>query len=129
MLASLFKPHHLVLIALICAAPPQSARAQAPQPGDTARGKVLTDPKGMTLYTYDLDSSGKSTCFENCIETWPPAMAAANENASGSFTLIQRGMGRQWAYKGKPLYLWKDDKKPGDITGDRVNQVWRLARP
>lgn len=57
-------------------------------------------------------------------------MVEANENPSGSFSSVQRGMGRQWAYKGKPLYLWKDDKKPGDITGDRVNQVWLgPARP
>src|SRR5665647_912872 len=25
---------------------------------------------------------------------------------------------KQVAYKGKPLYTWKNDKKPGDITGD-----------
>jgi predicted lipoprotein with Yx(FWY)xxD motif len=28
--------------------------------GDSAKGKVLTDSKGMTLYTFDRDSGGKS---------------------------------------------------------------------
>jgi len=36
---------------------------------------------------------------------------------------------RQWAYKGKPLYGWAKDSKPGDRTGDGFNNVWRLARP
>jgi predicted lipoprotein with Yx(FWY)xxD motif len=34
------------------------------------------------------------------------------------------------AYKGRPLYTWKDDKKPGDITGDGfLNGVWHIAQP
>ena len=27
--------------------------------GDSAKGKVLTDAKGMTLYTFDKDADGK----------------------------------------------------------------------
>jgi predicted lipoprotein with Yx(FWY)xxD motif len=35
---------------------------------------------------------------------------------------------RQWAYKGKPLYLWVKDHKPGDTTGDGFRGVWHVAR-
>ena len=35
----------------------------------------------------------------------------------------------QLAYKGKPLYFWAKDSKPGDRTGDGFNKVWRLAKP
>ena len=35
---------------------------------------------------------------------------------------------KQWTYKGKPLYLWIKDSKPGDRTGDGFNNAWRLAR-
>lgn len=35
----------------------------------------------------------------------------------------------QWAYKGRPLYTWSKDAKPGDRTGDGFNNAWRLARP
>jgi predicted lipoprotein with Yx(FWY)xxD motif len=35
----------------------------------------------------------------------------------------------QWAYKGKPLYFWVKDQKPGDKTGDGVNGVWHAAKP
>ena len=37
--------------------------------------------------------------------------------------------GKQWAYKGKPLYLWAKDAKPGDKTGDGFNNVWHVAKP
>ena len=36
---------------------------------------------------------------------------------------------RQWAFKGKPLYRWLKDQKPGDKTGDGFNKVWHTATP
>ena len=36
--------------------------------GDSAKGKVLTDAKGMTLYTFDKDAGGKSACNGPCAE-------------------------------------------------------------
>jgi len=46
------------------------------------------------------------------------------------YSIIRRDDGTsQWAYKGKPLYFWAKDAKPGDRSGDGVNQVWHLARP
>ena len=36
---------------------------------------------------------------------------------------------KQWAYKGKPLYTWAKDTKPGDKTGDGFNNAWRVAKP
>lgn len=97
---------------------------------DLGKGKALVDPAGMTLYTYDRDSSGKSTCVGQCIELWPAFKAADADKASGDWTIIARPDGaKQWAYRGKPLYTWHDDKKPGDATGDGVNNVWKIARP
>jgi predicted lipoprotein with Yx(FWY)xxD motif len=47
----------------------------------------------------------------------------------GKFTVITRDDGSaQWAYHGKPLYLWVRDKAPGDTTGDGV-RGWNAARP
>jgi predicted lipoprotein with Yx(FWY)xxD motif len=97
---------------------------------NTTKGKVFADAKGMTLYTYDRDASGKSNCSGQCAIAWPPFEATADAKSFGDWTIVIRGDGgKQWAYKGKSLYLWKDDKKPGDITGDGVNNVWRLATP
>lgn len=105
--------------------------AKPAAPAKTMYG-VLANGAGMTLYTFDKDAagSGKSACNGPCAANWPPLMAAADSKASGDYTVITRDDGgRQWAYKGKPLYLWVKDAKPGDRSGDGFNNAWRVARP
>ena len=99
--------------------------------GDSAKGKVLTDEKGMTLYIFDKDTDGKSVCNGPCATNWPPLMASGDAKGQGSYTVIVRDDGsKQWAYKGKPLYTWVKDTKPGDITGDGVaSNAWHIAAP
>jgi len=100
-------------------------------PAKVADG-VLVGPNGMTLYTFDRDAAapGKSVCNGPCATNWPPLMAAAGGAATGDWSIVVRDDGsRQWAYKGKPVYFWAKDSKPGDRTGDGFNNVWRLARP
>ena len=108
------------------------ALAQAPaKAGDSAKGKTLVDTKGMTLYILDRDTApNKSTCNAQCATNWPPLMASADAKDNGAWTVIARDDGgKQWAYKGKPLYFWKDDKKAGDADGDGRNNVWHIAAP
>jgi predicted lipoprotein with Yx(FWY)xxD motif len=99
--------------------------------GNTAKGKVLTDAKGMTLYTFAKDSKGKSACNGKCAENWPPLMAAAGDKGGNGYSQIKRDDGKmQWAYKDKPLYTWVKDTKPGDTTGDGfLNGAWHVAKP
>jgi|SRR5208282_3872511 len=99
--------------------------------GDSAKGKVLTNGSGMTLYVFDKDSVGKSACNGPCAGNWPPLMAAAAATPMGDYTIITRDDGtKQWAYKGRPLYNWKNDKAAGDITGDGfLNNAWHIAQP
>ncbi len=105
----------------------QSAPATS---ADTPKGKALVNGDGMTLYTFDNDSKGKSNCNGACANLWLPLIATVDASASGDFSLITRGDGRkQWAYKNKPLYGWSKDTKPGDTTGDGVNSVWHIAAP
>jgi len=108
--------------------------AQTAEPakvGDTVKGKVLVDAKGMTLYTLDRDTTpNKSTCNGQCATNWPPLMVSGDAKDAGSWTVVTRDDGaKQWAYKGKPLYFWKDDKKPGDVEGDNRGNVWHVATP
>lgn len=91
---------------------------------------MLVDSAGMTLYTFDKDTDGKSACYDQCAKAWPPAMAAADAQAQGDLTIITRDDGaKQWAYKGKPLYLFVKDSKPGDKAGDNVKDVWHIVKP
>ncbi len=109
---------------------PALAQNIAPTSAETIKGKTLVDINGMTLYVFDRDGAGKSNCNAQCIVVWPPLIADTDAQASGSFSFITRDDGRkQWAYKGKPLYTRANDQKPGDATGDGVNNVWHLASP
>lgn len=90
---------------------------------------MLVNEVGMTLYTFDKDEGGVSACYDECATNWPPLMAAADAKAEGDFSLTDRKDGsKQWAYKGKPLYLWVKDTKPGEMTGDGVKGVWHTAK-
>ena len=116
--------------ALVAASAALAQTAAPAKVADTSKGKALVDAKGMTLYTFDRDAAGKSACNGQCAQNWPPLMAAANASASGDWTVVTRDDGsKQWAYKGKPLYLWVKDTKPGEVTGDGVNNVWHVAMP
>ena len=92
---------------------------------------VLVNDAGMTLYSFDNDASGKSVCNGACATNWPPLTASAGATASGDWSIITRDDGtRQWAYKGKPLYTWSKDQKPGDRTGDGfLNNQWHVVKP
>src|SRR6202050_3877636 len=111
----------------IAAALAQTAPATT---ADTSKGKALVDSKGMTLYVFDKDTTGTSNCNDQCAINCPPLMASAEAKPSGQWTVITRKDGStQWAYKGMPLYDFHKDAKPGDITGDGVNNVWHIAAP
>jgi predicted lipoprotein with Yx(FWY)xxD motif len=93
---------------------------------------MLVNTSGMTLYTFDNDTagSGKSACNGPCAGLWPPVMAEADAKPEGDMTIVARDDGtKQWAYKGKPVYLYKSDMKAGDMTGDNFKNVWHVIKP
>ena len=97
----------------------------------TAKGGMFVDAKGMTLYTFDKDADGKSVCNGPCATNWPPLMVAADAKPMAAWTVVTRDDGsKQWAYKGKPLYIFAKDTKAGDTTGDGfLNGAWHIAKP
>jgi len=109
----------LAIAAITTIATVAFAQMSPTKTGDSAKGKVLTNDNGMTLYVFDKDSGGKSACNGPCTGNWPPLTAASGAMPMGNYSIITRDDGsKQWAYKGRPLYTWKNDKKQGDITGD-----------
>src|SRR5262245_28815189 len=65
----------------------------------TSIGEVLTTADGMTVYTFDRDTTGTPTCTGECAEYWPPAIAPAGAKpVDDDLTLIKRADGTlQWA--------------------------------
>ncbi len=101
-------------------------------PGTTLQtklGEVFTDSDGMTLYTYDEDTPGKSNCTDLCTAIWPPVLADDTAKPTGEFSTITRDDGtKQWAFHGKPLYGYARDAKAGNTSGDGVDGVWHVAK-
>lgn len=93
---------------------------------------VLVSTSNMTLYTFDGDQagSGRSSCNGDCANNWPPLLVDANATSYGSYSIIKRDDGKkQFAYKGKPLYFYLLDKKPGDRNGDNaLNGAWHIVK-
>jgi predicted lipoprotein with Yx(FWY)xxD motif len=96
-------------------------------------GTIVTDDAGMTLYVFDNDSSGESTCYEACAQTWPPLTGEASAGDgidAGLIATSERTDGTtQVTYDGKPLYYYAPDAAPGDVNGQGVGDVWWVVGP
>ena len=85
-------------------------------------GDVLVSGDGMTLYTSDVESSGKISCTGACTSFWTPlapGKAAPRANGdTGKLAVIKRPDGTmQVTSGGAPLYTFSEDG-PGDIKGN-----------
>ena len=97
-------------------------------------GKYFTDTEGKALYAFKKDSPGKSACTGACLEKWPiyyrETVAAPKGVPAADFGTITREDGKkQTTFRGYPLYYWVNDKKPGDTTGNGVNNIWFVVNP
>jgi predicted lipoprotein with Yx(FWY)xxD motif len=136
--------HMVMAVALLLSAGEALAHGDEPAPPpkketplfpvkvvQSRKGMIFVDEKGMTLYTFDRDTSGdKSTCEGKCAERWKPLAASADAEAKGDFTVITRSDGsKMWAYRYRPLYTSQYDKAPGDINGFDSANLWHVAHP
>lgn len=95
---------------------------------------VLTNTKGMTLYSLSVEKNGKFICTGSCTKTWPPLLVAAGTKPKGPATLgtIKRPEGKtQVTFKGLPLYTFDGDSKKGEANGEGIKDVgtWHAVTP
>jgi len=116
---------------MLALSPAFAATANPGKVEQTSIGKVLANNQGMTLYTFSKDKYGQSQCTGKCAVSWPPFTASASSATSGNWSVITRPNGKkQWAYKGKPLYTFAKDNKPGDTKGNGLRKgTWEAAHP
>jgi predicted lipoprotein with Yx(FWY)xxD motif len=149
---SLFATSALAGVALLAAAcggtasgygagttPPSVAGAAAPSVtapnstattlalGNSTHGQILVDGQGRSLYLFEADSNGKSTCTSAaCTAEWPPWIVSGTPQAGAGLAANELGTtsradGRQQVtYGGHPLYYFAGDAGTGS-SGQGLN--------
>lgn len=101
-------------------------------------GAYLVDSKGMSLYLFEPDKQGKSTCYDACAQVWPPMITGGAPKAQGKVdasllgSIKRKDGSSQVTYNGWPLYYFVKDKEPGDTKGQDVKGFggeWYLVAP
>jgi predicted lipoprotein with Yx(FWY)xxD motif len=99
-----------------------------------ALGKtVLVNRRHMTLYSLSVERHGRFICKNAaCLSLWTPLVVHRGTKPTGVRGLgtVRRPDGRtQVTYRGRPLYTFKQDRKPGDVKGNGFKDVgtWRVV--
>jgi predicted lipoprotein with Yx(FWY)xxD motif len=121
-----------------------SARHLTKTPTVTTRkvgklGVILVNGKGLTLYMFVPDKRKKVTCKGSCAVIWPPlkiksgqkptAGGAAKKSLLGTYKVAG---GKVVSYNRWPLYTYITDHKPGQATGQGVDNsggLWYVLSP
>jgi len=101
-------------------------------------GRILVDSKGITLYDFVKDKRGMSSCYDACAALWPPLITKGKPHvgrgvrASLLGTTKRKDGKLEVTYNHHPLYYFVTDTKPGQTTGQGVNQFggpWWVLSP
>jgi predicted lipoprotein with Yx(FWY)xxD motif len=101
-------------------------------------GRILVDSKGITLYDFPPDKGTTSVCYGACAALWPPLITHGKPvpgrrvRASLLGTTKRKDGKLQVTYGGHPLYYFVTDSKPGQTTGQGINQFggpWWVISP
>jgi len=101
-------------------------------------GRILVDSKGITLYDFAKDKGAISACYGACAALWPPLISKgrpiAGQGAHASLlgTTKRKDGKLEVTYGGHPLYYFVSDRKPGQTTGQGLNQFgapWWVLSP
>ena len=102
---------------------PAAAAANTVKTATIAGVTVLTNSKGLTLYSFAPDTSTTSKCNATCAQSWPPVQGPATAaGVTGTFGTITRSDGStQATFDGHPLYTFVGDTAPGQAKGNGLN--------
>src|SRR5216117_3096977 len=101
-------------------------------------GRILVDSKGTTLYDFPPDKGTTSVCYGACAALWPPLITKGKPLAGPGVRTSLLGTTKrkdgklEVTYNGHPLYYFVSDRKPGQTTGQGVNQFggpWWVLSP
>jgi predicted lipoprotein with Yx(FWY)xxD motif len=101
-------------------------------------GRILVDGHGHSLYVFERDRNGKSSCYGGCAGEWPPLLVSGKPHAKSGLkaSLLGRTKRRdgrwQVTYKGHPLYTFTGDTAKGETNGEGLDDFggwWYLVSP
>ena len=104
----------------------------------TRIGRIVVDSKGITLYDFVTDKGGVSGCYGACAALWPPLITKGKPHAGPGVRASLLGTTKrkdgklEVTYNHHPLYYFVTDRKPGQTTGQGVNQFggpWWVLSP
>lgn len=94
--------------------------------GDSEFGSMLFDSKKQAIYIFENDERGKSNCYDDCAEAWPPVFTDAKPQAGSGVraallgTTKRRDGKLQVTYAGQPLYYYAHEA-PGEVKCHNVD--------
>jgi predicted lipoprotein with Yx(FWY)xxD motif len=101
-------------------------------------GRILVDGRGITLYDFVKDKHGTSSCYGACAAVWPPLITKGKPHAGHGVrpsllgTTKRKDGKLEVTYNHHPLYYFVNDRKPGQTTGQGLNQFggpWWVLSP
>jgi len=104
-------------------------------------GVILVNSKGRTLYMFVPDHQKKVTCTSSaCVTIWPPLKIKKGQSPTAGGAAKKKLLGvdkspagyRVVTYNHWPLYTYITDTKPGQTTGQGVNNSggkWYVLSP
>jgi predicted lipoprotein with Yx(FWY)xxD motif len=119
------------------AASTMAARPDAIGVRSTAYGRIIVDGGGYALYAFTKDGRGASRCYGACAQAWPPLIVPRQPRAtrgarSSLVGTTRRSDGRlQATYRGRPLYYYVADRRPGEVLCQNVVEFggrWLVLR-
>ena len=100
-------------------------------------GDMLYGADKQAIYIFENDPKGKSVCYDDCAEAWPPvytdgAPQAGEGVKAGLLGTTKRRDGKeQVTYNGKPLYFYAHEA-PGEVRCHNVELnggLWWVVGP
>ena len=105
----------------------RASKVVAKEVESAALGKtVLATTRGHTLYSLSVEKNGRFVCTGSCLSNWRPLLVPKNTKPTGPVKLgtSKRPEGKtQVTFKGRPLYAFVGDSKPGQANGEGIKDV------
>src|SRR5262245_35342690 len=128
----------LVAVALVVGSTAVAAtRTTKVSTARTGLGRVIVDSHGRTLYLFEKDKNGRSSCSGICAVYWPPLRATGKTVATGvkqslCGTTRRANGAKQVTIAGHPVYLFSGDSKRGQTNGEGLTDFgasWYAIAP